>query len=143
MLRITDETKNDKPGLADCLAHRCEAHRSVPARLEDYQGAKLEAECGECLAVALTYQYALGVEDEKHDILDGYAAALTVGAARNRALWTMAAQVYAMIDRIRLHDAGWAEREYQTMINEGALPPDRDIVTMMMRTRYTVEEPRG
>jgi len=142
MLRITDETKNDKPGLADCLAHRCEAHRNVPPYLDGLNG-RLEAECGECVATALTYQYALGLEDEKNDLLDALAESLKIGAARNRALWTMAAQVYGMIDRIRLHDAAWAEREYQTMVNEGALPPDRDIVTMMMRTRYTVEEPRG
>jgi hypothetical protein len=136
MLRITTET--DKPGLADCIAHRCELHRHVPA----YKTNGAEAECGECVAVELTYRYALGVEEERLDVLDGLAEALKVGAARNRACWTMASKVYEVIDRIRLHDPAWAEREYQTMVNEGALPPDRTLVNAMM-TRYEKESPRG
>lgn len=141
MIRITDDTKNDKPGLADCLAHRCEMHRHVPPRLEGMNGP-LEAECGECVAVQLTYQYGLGLEEEKLALLDALSESLKIGAMRNRALWAMSEKVYEMIGRIRLLDPAWAEREYQTMTTEGALPPDRDVVTMMMN-RYAKENPIG
>lgn len=142
MLRITSDT-DTTPGLVDCLAHRCEAHRHIPARLTGINGP-LEAECGECVAIELTYQYGLGVEEERLDLLDALADTLHVGALRNRALWAMAGKVYEMIDRLRLHDPAWAEREYQTMVNEGALPPDRTLVTAML-TRYPTEKeaPRG
>lgn len=139
MLRLTTDT--DNPGLLDCLAHRCEAHRNVPARLDGMNG-KLEAECGECVAVALTYQYGLGLEDERLDLLDALAETLHIGALRNRGLWVMAGKVYEMLDRLRLHDPAWAEREYQTMVTEGALPPERTLVTAML-TRYEKENPRG
>jgi hypothetical protein len=137
MLRLTADT--EKPSLADCIAHRCQAHAHVPAHLK----GNAEAECGECVALDLTYQYAIGMEEERLDTLDALADALQVGAARNRACWTMADKVYEVIDRIRLHDPAWAEREYQTMVNEGALPPDRTMVRAMMMARYEKESPRG
>lgn len=129
MIRLTNDSK--EPGIGDVIAIRCHEHRNVPAWL----ARSKDGECGECKAVAMTFEYGVQLEDEKLDILDAYAAALSTGAQRQMALYMMSRKTYELLDRLRLIDPHVAADALVDFQRSG-LPP-RDLVDVAIATYYT------